>query len=52
MIFSSELPEIVNMCDNIYLLFEGELMCKLENGPDINIEAILHTAVCGEIDED
>jgi ribose transport system ATP-binding protein len=52
LIFSSELPEIVNMCDNIYLLFEGELMCKLENGPDINIEAILHTAVCGEIDED
>jgi ribose transport system ATP-binding protein len=52
LIFSSELPEIVNMCDNIYLLFEGELMCKLENGPDINIEAILHTAVCGEIDEE
>jgi len=48
MIFSSELPEIVNMCDSIYLLFEGELKCRLENGPDIDSEAILHTAACGE----
>ena len=48
LIFSSELPEIVNICDSIYLLFEGELKCKLENGPDIDSEAILHTAACGE----
>ncbi len=48
LIFSSELPEIVNICDSIYLLYEGDMMCKLENGPDIDIEAILHTAACGE----
>jgi len=48
MIFSSELPEIVNMCDTIYLLFEGEIMCRMENGPGIDSESILHTAACGE----
>ncbi|NQT59191.1 MAG: sugar ABC transporter ATP-binding protein [Bacteroidetes bacterium] len=47
LIFSSELPEIVNMCDTIYLLFEGDIMCRLENGPDLDVEAILHTAACG-----
>ena len=51
LIFSSELPEIVNMCDSIYLMFEGEMKCKLENGPDIDSEAILHTAACGDYDE-
>ena len=48
LIFSSELPEIINMCDTIYLLFEGDMMCRLENGSDIDIEAILHTAACGD----
>jgi ribose transport system ATP-binding protein len=48
LIFSSELPEIVNICDSIYLMFEGDMKCKLENGPDIDSESILHTAACGD----
>jgi len=47
-IFSSELPEIVNICDSVYLLFEGEMKCKIENGPDIDSESILQTAACGD----
>lgn len=48
LIFSSELPEVVNICDTIYLLYEGDMMCRIENGPDLDAEAILHTAACGD----
>lgn len=51
LIFSSELPEIVNICDSIYLMYEGDMKCRLDNGPDIDIEALLHTAACGDYDE-
>lgn len=47
-IFSSELPEIINLCDSIYLLFDGELKSMLRNSCDINSEEILHIATGGE----
>jgi len=47
-IFSSELPEIINLCDSIYLLFDGELKSMLRNSCDINSEEILHVATGGE----
>lgn len=47
-IFSSELPEIVNLCDSIYLLYDGSLRSTLHNGPDINSEQILHIVTGGE----
>ena len=48
MIFSSELPEIMNICDRIYLLFDGDLKASMHNGEDIDSEKILHIVTGGE----
>ena len=47
-IFSSELPEVMNICDSIYLLYDGSLKSTMRNGPDINSEDILHIVTGGE----
>ena len=47
-IFSSELPEVLNICDNIYLLYDGNLKSTMRNGPDVNSENILHIVTGGE----
>jgi len=50
MIFSSELHEIVNICDTIYLLFDGALKKTLRNGcDDIDNETILHVVTGGDV---
>lgn len=48
MIFSSELPEIMNICDSIYLLYDGNLKAALKNGYDIDSEKIIHIVTGGE----
>lgn len=48
MIFSSELPEIMNICDSIYLLFDGSLKATMRNGDDIDSEKIIHIVTGGE----
>lgn len=48
MIFSSELPEIMNICDRIYLLFDGRLKASMRNGEDIDGEEIIHIVTGGE----
>jgi ribose transport system ATP-binding protein len=48
MIFSSELPEIMNLCDTIYLLFDGNLKASMRNGEDVDSEEILHIVTGGE----
>ena len=48
MIFSSELPEVVNICDTIYLLFDGNMKTMMKNGPDIDSEKIIHIVTGGE----
>lgn len=48
LIFSSELPEIVNICDTIYLLYEGNMKASFQNGTDIDSEMIIHTVTGGE----
>lgn len=48
MIFSSELPEIINLCDRIYLLYDGQMRASFENGPDIDTEKIIHVVTGGE----
>jgi ribose transport system ATP-binding protein len=48
MIFSSELPEIMNICDRIYLLYDGNLKAVLKNGYDIDSEKIIHIVTGGE----
>ncbi len=47
MIFSSELPEIMNICDSIYLLFDGSLKATMRNGDDVNSENIIHIVTGG-----
>jgi ribose transport system ATP-binding protein len=47
MIFSSELPEIVNICDNIFLLYDGSIKANIKNGTDINTEMIIHIVTGG-----
>jgi ribose transport system ATP-binding protein len=47
-IFSSELPEIVNICDTIYLLYDGNLKSTMRNGCDLDSEKILNTVTGGE----
>jgi ribose transport system ATP-binding protein len=49
MIFSSELHEIMNICDTIYLLFDGSLKKSLRNGCDIDNEEILHIVTGGDV---
>ena len=48
MICSSELPEIMNLCDTIHLLFDGELKESMPNGDDVDSEEILHIVTGGD----
>jgi ABC-type sugar transport system ATPase subunit len=41
-VFSSELPEILNLCDRIILLYQGRVKQVLANGSDIDSEKIMH----------
>lgn len=46
--FSSELPEILNLCDRIFLLYDGILKAEIQNSSDVDCEDILHIATGGE----
>lgn len=48
MMFSSELPEIINICDRIFLLYDGNMRAELQNGRDIDSEKIIHIVTGGE----
>jgi ribose transport system ATP-binding protein len=48
MIFSSELPEIMNICDTIYLMYDGTLQETLRNSCDVDSEHILHIVTGGD----
>ena len=47
-IFSSELPEVMNICDSIYLMYDGNLKSTMRNGCDVDSESILHIVTGGE----
>lgn len=47
MVFSSELQEMVNMCDRIYLLYDGLLQTCIENGGEIDMQKIIHIVTGG-----
>ncbi len=47
-IFSSELPEILNSCDRIFLLYDGHLKAEMKNGRDIDSERIIHIVTGGD----
>ncbi|MDP6542945.1 MAG: sugar ABC transporter ATP-binding protein [Phycisphaerae bacterium] len=44
---SSELPEIMNMCDRIFLLYDGRVRRELDNNGDIDTEELLHVCTGG-----
>ncbi len=46
-IFSSELPEVMNICDSIYLLYDGSLKSTQRNCSEVNSENILHIVTGG-----
>jgi ribose transport system ATP-binding protein len=45
---SSELPEILAMCDRIFLLYEGRVKATMNNGPDIKSDRLLHLCTGGD----
>lgn len=47
-VFSTELPEIVNLCDRIILMYEGEIRKDLKNHKDIDSEEIMHVITGGQ----
>jgi ribose transport system ATP-binding protein len=47
-IFSSELPEVMNICDSIYLLYDGSLKSRMRNSCDIDSGSILHIVTGGD----
>ena len=47
-VFSSELPEIVNLCDRIVLMYEGRIKTIMPNSVNIDTESIIHIVASGE----
>jgi ribose transport system ATP-binding protein len=47
-LFSSELTEILNICDRIILLYEGEIKTVVKNDGNCDNEYILHIVTGGE----
>jgi ABC-type sugar transport system ATPase subunit len=47
-VFSSELPEIINLCDRIVLMYEGEIRKVLKNHKNIDSEEIMHIITGGK----
>ena len=48
---SSELPEVMNMCDRIFLLYNGFLRQSLDNCSDLDSRELLHVCTGGEYAE-
>jgi ABC-type sugar transport system ATPase subunit len=46
-VLSSELPEILNLCDRIVLLYEGRIIKTIDNGGEIDSEEIMHIVTGG-----
>ncbi len=46
-VFSSELPEVLGLCDRIGLLCDGELKTMLHNGSELDHHAIMHIVTGG-----
>jgi ribose transport system ATP-binding protein len=50
-VFSSELPEVLGLCDRIGLLYDGALKTLIENDGKVNSHDVLHIVTGGEIYE-
>lgn len=47
MVMSSELPEILGICDRIILLYEGNVVAEMKNGPEIDSRRIMQIVTGG-----
>lgn len=47
-VFSSELEEVLGICDRIFLMFDGHLQEEIHNGPDVDIAHILNVVTGGQ----
>ncbi len=47
LVFSSELPEILGLCDTIHLLYDGRLHGRLENGRGVDSQQVMHVVTGG-----
>ena len=48
-VFSSELQEIVNLCDRIVLMYDGAVRKTLDNGDDISMDHIMEVVAGKEV---
>ncbi|MGF1721018.1 sugar ABC transporter ATP-binding protein [Vibrio kyushuensis] len=46
-VFSTELEEILGVCDRLFLLYDGSLVSEIKNGPDVDTNYILNAATGG-----
>ena len=46
-VFSSELEEVLGICDRIFLVYTGSLESEIINGPDVDINDILNIVTGG-----
>ena len=47
-VFSSELEEVLGICDRIFLMFDGNLQEEISNGSDVDIAHILSVVTGGQ----
>jgi ribose transport system ATP-binding protein len=47
-VFSSELEEVLGICDRIFLLFSGALVDEVVNGADVDVAHILNVVTGGQ----
>ena len=48
-VFSSELPEIMQLCDRIVLMYEGRVRTVLKNGKDLDGDRIMELVAGGKV---
>ena len=46
-VFSTELEEVLGVCDRIFLLYDGSLVSEITNGSDVDTNFILNAATGG-----
>lgn len=52
MVMSSELPEILGICDRIILLYEGEIKAEISNGSNVDTEEIMRIVTGGKREDE
>lgn len=51
-VFSSELEEVLGICDRIFLMYDGQIQSELQNGADVDIANILNVVTGGGAESD